>query len=131
SQKSFQTFYDEIYPFIVEYVVRDKENLDAFSYSSTVLNTEAYKIGSKGYLNANVTFDKMMAYNNHQVSGLLDFVDTGGMPLVEKSMERPDMMDIDFKERIWKFANIYDRAKSDSAYLLENTMPQKVNIVNI
>lgn len=83
---NFQTFYETLYPFIVEYV--DNSNpLSNKIWDSLMFQTEAkkYNLSSEEYVDERfITFTKMLVYNTQQISGELG--------LVVKSNENPNYL---------------------------------------
>lgn len=72
----YQTFYGEFHPFIVEYV--DNSNaLVTKVYDAIKFQTEAkqYDADNNSYVDKRyITFNKIIAYNTHQISGLMNMI---------------------------------------------------------
>jgi hypothetical protein len=71
---SYQTFYDTYYPFIVEYVDNPSPLLNKV-WDNVLFQSEAKKFDflTQDYFDVkDVTFNKAILYNTHQISGLLN-----------------------------------------------------------
>lgn len=72
---SYQTFFGILYPFIIEYVDVSEPLINKiteairFQTQAKVFNT-----GYEDYIDANVTFNKILVYNSHQISGILNML---------------------------------------------------------
>lgn len=107
---SYQLFYDDKFPFMIEFPVRTGD--DAFAYDSTKLHTEAYKW--KGYdfvRNSKITFDKMIAFNSYQNTGELLLVDQNAKNeanIIKRSMTVSGKVKMDYSHRAWIFSGLQD-----------------------
>lgn len=127
----FQTFYGVHYPFSVEYSVNYE---DAFVFGSTILDTEAYVYKKDRYIYKPQTFDKVIAYNSHQVSGLRDFVVNDDMDIVQRSVENDEVVKLDYKNRIWTYSGITDKIIDENDFIFDNATevgPKPLNNNNI
>jgi hypothetical protein len=71
----YQTFYDEKFPFTVEFVVNDPQTFRAFTFSNASLLTEASRYAGRGTLHReglDITFNKVSVWNDVQMTGTLD-----------------------------------------------------------
>ncbi len=130
----FQTFYGQYYPFSIEYIANEKSSGDSFVYISSILGTEAYKWKDTDYIRNNVTFDKLIAYNSHQNSGLKNFISNEDISIIERSTEYHDRVQLDNTDRIWTFSKLSDYLIDDQEFMFENPSiiaPKPVNLNNI
>ena len=67
---SYQTFYGELFPFMVQQALRAK-HLEAFDFQDFTLDTEAKKWLGEGFVkDLDITFNKMAAWNSTQSTGM-------------------------------------------------------------
>lgn len=131
---SFGVFYDEFYPFSIEYAVNDIESGDSFTYHNTVLGTEAFKWKGTDYVNTKATFDQGLFYNNHQMSGLMDFVDDSTLDIGKRNMEMRTIIPMTYKNGIWIFNNVPDKQIDSEDFQFnpsEGVQPKPVNKNNL
>lgn len=71
---SYQTFYGEYYPFIIEYVSnKDAVHSKIYDYVKVYLESQKFSFEDKEYYTVtDVFFNKMIAYNSRQSTGLLN-----------------------------------------------------------
>ncbi len=102
----YQNFYGEKVPFIIEYV--DAKNPLMTQITDGILfQTEAKKFDEDNgeyYDIPDVTFNKIIAYNTHQITGLLDMVvknNTTANYLYQQVINANNYIPIDRNERDW------------------------------
>ena len=71
---NYQTYYGKKYPYIIEFVsVSNPLSNKIFDYIEFITEAKKYKIDTNEYLDIkNITFDKMVAYNSRQITGVLN-----------------------------------------------------------
>jgi hypothetical protein len=123
-QGSFQTFYEEFYPMVFEYIVKNNQNLDAFQHVSTELKTECQEWKDGQYIKGKRnTFDSIGFYNSHQSSGMLPLVDKDTLSVSESSKENFDIVLYEFNRRNTQLAAVKDRLADYEEPIL-NTDPE-------
>lgn len=106
---SYQTFYGDLKPFMVEAPIRTGD--DAFTYYASKLHTEAFTWKGCDFVkNSKVTFDKLMAYNSFQNTGdLIMTLPPTSVNVVDKATQRSGIVSLDYSHRAWIFSNLKDR----------------------
>jgi hypothetical protein len=108
----YQNFYGERHPFIIEYV--DNSNaLISKIYDAIKFQTEAkqYDIATDSYVDKRyITFNKVMAYNTHQISGILDMlVKDVDLEYMNNQVENSaGFINLDRNERDWCINDLRD-----------------------
>ncbi|ALN97276.1 virion structural protein [Flavobacterium phage Fpv1] len=108
----YQTFYDKLNPFVLEYV--DNNNpLVTKIYDAIKFQTEAkqYLIDSDSYVDkSNITFNKILLYNTHQISGILDMLvkDVDLEYVNNQVLNSLQSIHIDRNERDWCINDLRD-----------------------
>jgi len=115
---SFSKFYDTQYPIVLEVVATDPR---PFRYHSSVLDTEASRwVGDGMYVHGvRRTFDKIMAYNRHQNTGMLDFSYTDEKSIVENSTQDDDTVDLKYTLPRWTFSDLKDKLISSEDVMFD------------
>ena len=108
---NYQTFYDEYFPFEVEYVTND--NTIPFQYNSTALHTESHVCQGCDYKRANCTsVTKATFWNSYQMTGELNLdhhkIKRGGAFQNRTVKDRGNNIDLTFKDREWRLNRVYD-----------------------
>lgn len=111
-ENHYQTFYGELHPFIVEYV--DNSNaLVTKIYDAIKFQTEAkqFDVINNSYTDKRyITFNKILAYNTHQISGFMNMVvkqeDLDYMS--DQIINTETDIIIDRKERDWNINDLRD-----------------------
>lgn len=109
----FQTFYNEYYPFIVEYIVNNQ--FEEGSLESLMLDTEAHKYdpSTGDYIrDLPITFNQGMFYTYSENSGLLELIPKDEIEdEADKVMDRSDSLLIDRPSRHWRLNGIINKVK--------------------
>jgi hypothetical protein len=108
----YQTFYNKLYKFIIEYV--DNNNpLVTKIYDAIKFQTEAkvYENLTDTYIDENnITFNKIILYNTHQISGILDMLvkDVELEYINNQVLNNLQSIHIDRNERNWCINELRD-----------------------
>jgi hypothetical protein len=107
----YQTFFDVLYPFIVEYV--DTYGLQTSICDAISFQTEAkqYSTQYEDYIDKkDITFNKLLVYNTHQISGLRNLVTKkiGANYLKEQLTNNINDIVISRSERNWNINELRD-----------------------
>lgn len=108
----YQTFYGQYYPFIIEYV--DISNALATKiWEGLTLQTEAkrWDADAEEYVDQKlVTFNKILAYNTSQISGILEMITKSNDQdyILEQIINAPGTITIDRNERDWSLNELRD-----------------------
>ena len=112
----YQTYYGTLYPFVLEYI-SDSNPIISRIFEDITLLTEAKKfdITTGEFVDLkNVTFNKLIAYNSRQCSGLLNIVPKDNEEFTEDYMSQQvdnistDSIIADRTERNWSLNNLRD-----------------------
>lgn len=127
---SFQIFYEEYYPMIVEYVVRNKDSFDSFQYVSTELKTECEQwVGTQYVKGKRDTCNKIAGYNSHQSTGDLPMIDRDTLTTSEASQENFDIVLYDFNKRNIQLADLKDRLSDYNDPIFDAEPNGEINIL--
>lgn len=107
--ENYQTFYEKKHPFIIEYVSADlvSEDFHTLSYYGSTQRWDSLR---KKFVNVdNVTFDKLLVYNEDQSSGLLslEYVDRNTDPY-GGLVYNPSTKTVVLRDNTYKVAQIRD-----------------------
>jgi hypothetical protein len=105
---SYLEFDCKKYPFVVEWAVAGADN---FKYVSTTLNTELTKWSGCQFTRPRMgTFDKIIAYSDHQNSGWLDVSLKGSLDTPEMG-EQFGKLPVVHKLKRYSFSDLYNKLK--------------------
>ena len=128
---SFQEFDEVTYPFVVEFVANDKEINSSFKFTSADVDMEAYKWLEYDYLrNPKLFFDSMVAYNSHQSTGVLSFVDPKTLSILEASRDNVDRAKTEFNLRRWGYSELVDKFVDKDSHIFDRACtigPRPIN----
>lgn len=139
TNQSYQVFYGELEPYILEYTLPSKfrnRQIEFVDYT-----TEFYRFQDNiSYgLVPNITFNKAVIYNQKQTSGLLELIPKEKNNLFQnyqyisgKQNQNSRTILVDYIERSWTFNNFYDVAVENSrqplmSYQCDNIAYKEIN----
>lgn len=137
TNKSYQVFYGKIEPFIVEFMNKASIQNSFVTSVEYGLDVIRYHNEYDNFYNQNIGFNKAIVYNNNQISGLLELVNTnpddlsqiGTYPII-----KPNSTEIltSNSENIWRFNDFFDLSKSEknNLPLFLNTCSNDNKIIN-
>jgi len=135
TNKSYQVFYGDLYPWIVEYATQDKlinSTLDYIEYQCEVLR---YQDSLNYYAVQNKTIDKALVYNQYQTTGILNLTPTDKNDLSQ--MENYPAVNgystnilVTNIENNWRFNSIIDVAKESGNPLMVYTCNNPYKVPN-
>jgi hypothetical protein len=109
----YQTYYNRLYPFVIEYVSKSDNSLDKI-WENISLITEAkkYDFINKEFIDLNnIFFNKAVFYNSRQCSGQLNILTkTQDKDYIRNQIENISLQDIlaERREKIWNINSLYD-----------------------
>lgn len=117
----YQNYYGVRHPYILEYVVKGNDPRMTYIWDYIKLHTEAlrYVEENKEYLDVDVTFNKLLAYNSKQISGILNLINKNSNTdlvvnlqpsdyLSEQVINTNESIIIDRNERDWTVNDLRD-----------------------
>jgi hypothetical protein len=130
---NYQTFYGQYWPHIVEYVSVDAP-IRTKIWDFITLQTEArsYSPVSMEFLDQrDVTFNKLLVYNSHQISGILDMVVKNTRPnetsyIRQQIQNTVGQITIDRTERDWNINELRD-IRVDTSVPMFNRDPSSIS----
>lgn len=134
TNKSFQTYYGEKYPFIVESLSKPKLEQELFTDISYHLDVVKYINDYDYYFKQDKSFNKAVVYNRLQNSGLLELIPKSND--VKKSIDYPIKLndkrkiELSIKEETHSFNQFEDLSKKNVPHWLNycNNVDKKLNI---
>lgn len=118
---SHQTFYGEVFPFSIEYILNDSETFDTFSYISSKVDVEIHEWSDYDYIrNSSLFFDNLFAYNSYQSTGDVTFRDKSKEDIMSATAEEKDSVRVSFNLKKWSFDGLKDKLASISEHILDN-----------
>lgn len=124
----YQTFYGEYHPYIIEYV--DMNNPLFTQITDGILfQTEAKRFSEateEFYDIPDVTFNKILAYNTHQITGLLDMVpksNTSANYLYQQTINANNAIILDRNERNWTINTLRNLRSNNTASMFIKAVP--------
>ena len=129
---SFDNFYGCYKPFSIDVVINDTKARKAFKFISSKLDTEAYKWKGVDY-NKNIkeTFNKMVAYNSHQNSGILDVdIIDNSESILDRSVQHPNKINAFFTFNGYNISQVPDKAINPYEFMFNKNTEIGPSIVN-
>lgn len=130
----FQTFYGKHYPFSVDFIATNKQNFDSFQYNSSVVNVESYKWNGQDYCFEEEFFDKILAYNSHQMSGIKQVKYNDHENIIDRSKYDNTKVSVERRHRIFNFSEINDHVidrKACKFDLYNHEMAKQPTVTNL
>lgn len=126
----YQTFFEQYYPFIIEYVIKNKESFDAFQYVSTELDTECELYNDGNYIKGKQdTFNMVAFYNSHQATGTLPLIDKDTLTISESVQQDFTRVIGEFDRRRWQFNDPKDVLKDYDKPMFDYSPQESLGIV--
>lgn len=121
--ETFQEFYGEKYPFMVDFSVNDASTLRGFNFRSAVLTTEAKQFVKDVYCysnNLDITFNQLAVYNDGQSTGLLpvkwvsdDYDERNNV--LERISDNYSQIRLHKEDGVWNFSEVHNNIESACA----------------
>jgi len=116
TNKSYQVYYGKLKPFIFEFSIGSKYTnkvLDSVQYISEFYR---FQDNLSSYLVPNKTYNKALAYNQNQSTGLLELVPkekNNRMQFIQYPRQKPESREILVEniENVWRFNNFFNVAQ--------------------
>lgn len=111
SDKKFQIFYGDFYPFEVEIVTTDTKHYNSFMWNYSVIDSECYEYNPEidDYIrNPKVSFDSLILHNSYQNSGMHSFFDKDSETPMDKIRDRNFEVPLEFIHRRFRYNNVQD-----------------------
>lgn len=109
----FLTVYGKSVPMVVDFVIRDKEKMDAFSFHNTVVDAEFAEWDDMGLVPKNdLFFTEIGFHNSYQSSGLLPVIRRDDESTIEGLQEYSDKLPVAYIHKRWRFSKLKDRSTS-------------------
>jgi hypothetical protein len=119
NQEGYQEFYGEIGEFSVEFAANQAQNRSIFPFvfENSLVDSEANALGTSPVRNLPITFDKMVGWNTHQTTGMLD-IDTrdagGPTDLLDEITTKDGIVSWMRRGISWRYNNIKNYLQNES-----------------
>lgn len=108
----FLTVYGQPVPMIVDFVIKDRETLDAFAWRHSAIDAEFDQWQDVGYVAQNELFFKEIgAHNSYQSSGLMPVIHQNDLDAISKSNQDPSVLPVSSIHRKWRFNSLIDKVE--------------------